>query len=395
MREKTQKQFKRHIDFILQKLDLGREFETGVPLPCFIINHHCQITWGNDLFLEQFSLESHELGKEYLDWKFISKYLLLGDEDPIEKTIMEKVPGVYQVKIKFDDMMTKSYEMHVSPMCTESGEKILILFYPLAFIEESIHSQIQLISKPLEHIIPKIDLMNLQNEEVQSEVNFWIEEIKKSGQDKIYNDLLKLRDRIIEQFNYSADQVSKLSQELQDSKQSLGLIKEESTHFIEEFKNTKSISEHWSEIIDDNQNQIKDFKLVEKKIIKEIRHLNLGIETLKRQIQEIKNKIADAQQYLQQLDQFRKNPDDLKLLESLVMKIQFTLNIYPTEMMDLSLREDSMPSLHQILEKIETNKEKSLVELEKLVEIQSSLFLHAKAINQFNKSKPINQELLS
>jgi len=131
-----------------KRLPLGEEFALGLPFAAALINHERQLAWANELFCEQFGLEPEDLEHESRAWESIEENLVTNERGAIERALHDAAPGVWQVKWKMPDGVTVPLELHVAPVAGKKP-KLLVVFYPLAFVQDAIVAQGQLLLAPI------------------------------------------------------------------------------------------------------------------------------------------------------------------------------------------------------------------------------------------------------
>ena len=104
--------------------------------------------WGNKLFYENWGLLDYKERNEILTWDFLKKYTNLGESTPIISALKENIAGIYQIQVKINSD-TMPYEMYVSPINYAEKIKIMILFYPLRSLEETLANQTKAIIGPV------------------------------------------------------------------------------------------------------------------------------------------------------------------------------------------------------------------------------------------------------
>jgi|GEM_PF-4315658 len=142
-------EFHNMIRVIKKRLRLGEDFQAAMPFGSVLLDGEGKLLWGNDLFAEQFGLDSEEIENEFLHWKELSARLSGPDYDPLHYAMSEMVPGTWQVQLQMEDGVSVPLEMHISPIECKAGAKALVVFYPLAMMRETIQSQARLVMEPV------------------------------------------------------------------------------------------------------------------------------------------------------------------------------------------------------------------------------------------------------
>jgi hypothetical protein len=130
------------LDELKVKLNLGSMLHEGLPFAGCMIDGHFKLSWFNQLFLEQFYLSEEEIRSDSFNWDYLRDYLNLS-EDPIYEAMVNKIAGIYPVKMKQDEFTPmQPYEMYVTPISANREDKVMVFFYPLISSKEAISEQV-------------------------------------------------------------------------------------------------------------------------------------------------------------------------------------------------------------------------------------------------------------
>jgi hypothetical protein len=152
--QNTSEDFKREFDrcreYFHKRISFGTVFQEAVPFSSVLLDSNLNVTWANDLFYEHWNLsETHREGSS-VSWDFLQQYTNLGEDDPVLMAHNQGVAGIYQIQVK--DPKTNDclpYEMYVSPVEYSQQKRIMIFFYPLRSLEETITNQTKAIVGPI------------------------------------------------------------------------------------------------------------------------------------------------------------------------------------------------------------------------------------------------------
>jgi len=134
----------RLLDELKIKLNLGSMLHDGLPFAGCMVDKTFKLTWHNQLFLEQLYLSEEEVRSDAFNWDYVRDYLNL-DEDPIYEALVNKIAGIYPVKVKQDEMTpAQPYEMYVTPITANREDRVMVFFYPLISVKEAINEQVSL-----------------------------------------------------------------------------------------------------------------------------------------------------------------------------------------------------------------------------------------------------------
>ncbi|GEM_PF-1731660 len=151
---KTQQELVTLMDQLKIKLSLGGLLHEGLPFAGFMVDKHFKVTWWNQLFCDQLFLSDEEVESDTFNWDYIRDYLNITEGDPVYEALVNKIAGIYPVKIKSDELSPAlPYEMYVSPITANREDRVMIFFYPLMSVKESIDQQVEQIKKPLLQVL--------------------------------------------------------------------------------------------------------------------------------------------------------------------------------------------------------------------------------------------------
>lgn len=141
------------LDELKVKLNLGTMLHDGLPFAGCMIDKNFRLTWNNHLFLEQFYLSEEEVSSEAFNWDYLREYLNL-DDDPVYQALVNKIAGIYPVKVKQDEFTPmQPYEMYVTPITVNREDRVMVFFYPLVAVKEAIEEQVNLARETLSRFV--------------------------------------------------------------------------------------------------------------------------------------------------------------------------------------------------------------------------------------------------
>ena len=140
----TREDIIRLLDELKQKLNLGSMLHEGLPFGGCMLDNNFKVTWFNQLFLDQFYLSPEEVRSEAFHWDYLREFLNIS-EDPVYEALVNKVAGIYPVKIKQDELApAQPFEMYVTPITLNREDRVMVFFYPLVAVKEAINEQVNL-----------------------------------------------------------------------------------------------------------------------------------------------------------------------------------------------------------------------------------------------------------
>lgn len=138
-------------EYIDKRMSYGSIFQEALPLSSIMLDKNLKVTWANKQFCESWELAEEEVNKDYLSWDYLSKLTNIGDNDPVLEALKHNIAGIYQIQMKpTEDSEVSPYEMFVSPVKYNGESKIMLFFYPLMSLQETIRDQARSIVNPVE-----------------------------------------------------------------------------------------------------------------------------------------------------------------------------------------------------------------------------------------------------
>lgn len=148
--EDFKREFERCREYFHKRISFGTVFQEAVPFSSVLLDSNLNVSWANDLFYEHWNLdETHREGSS-TSWDYLQQYTNLGEDDPVLMAHHQGIAGIYQIQVK-DPRTEESlpYEMYVSPVEYSRQKRIMIFFYPLRSLEETMANQTRAIVGPI------------------------------------------------------------------------------------------------------------------------------------------------------------------------------------------------------------------------------------------------------
>lgn len=287
----------RLLDELKVKLNLGSMLHTGLPFAGCLIDTNFKLTWHNHLFLEQFYLSDEEVRSDAFNWDYLRDYLNL-DEDPIYQALVNKIAGIYPVKVKQDEYApSQPYEMYVTPINVNREDRVMVFFYPLVSVKEAINEQVNLTRQALSRFI------NLWNNDGldEDQIRLLEKDFKNNDVSDIYNDFVKLYTRLNGEKNECLHIINDLEKEnksYQETVSGMKLIEEEKKEIIrQEFQLA---------------NDLRDTFIASVERVESLMHINRSIL---QQNDELKNETQRMQQVSMEVN--KKSRETLEIMVQL------------------------------------------------------------------------------
>jgi hypothetical protein len=190
--DNTREDIVRLLDELKIKLNLGTLLHEGLPFAGCMIDYNFKLTWYNNLFLDQLYLSEEEVRSDAFNWDYVRDYLNL-DEDPIYQAMVNKIAGIYPVKVKQDELApAQPYEMYVTPISANREGRVMVFFYPLVSVKEAIKEQVDLTHQTISRFVSLWNQGILNEDELRlMEKNF-----KNNDLNDLYADLKNVHERL-------------------------------------------------------------------------------------------------------------------------------------------------------------------------------------------------------
>ena len=287
----------RLLDELKIKLNLGSMLHTGLPFGGCMIDTNFKLTWFNHLFLEQFYLSEEEVRSDAFNWDYLRDYLNL-DEDPIYQALVNKIAGIYPVKVKQDEYApSQPYEMYVTPINVNREDRVMVFFYPLVSVKEAINEQVNLSRETLGRFISHWNEETLDEDQIR----LLEKDFKNNDLNELYKTLVTLFERVNGEKNECLHTIRNLEKE--------------NDAYVETIESMKDIEEEKKDIIKQEfqlANDLRDTFLGSVERMESLMHINRSI------LQHNDDLKTDAQKMQQvTLELTKKTKDTMEIMNQL------------------------------------------------------------------------------
>lgn len=287
----------RLLDELKIKLNLGSMLHTGLPFGGCMIDTNFKLTWFNHLFLEQFYLSEEEVRSDAFNWDYLRDYLNL-DEDPIYQALVNKIAGIYPVKVKQDEYApSQPYEMYVTPINVNREDRVMVFFYPLVSVKEAITEQVNLSRETLGRFVTHWNEETLDEDQIR----LLEKDFKNNDLTEIYKTLVTLFERVNGEKNECLHTIRNLEKE--------------NDAYIETIEEMKEIEEEKKDIIKQEfqlANDLRETFLGSVERMESMMHIN---RTILQQNDDLKTDAQKMQQVTHELT--KKNRDTMDIMTQL------------------------------------------------------------------------------
>jgi hypothetical protein len=233
----------KNANYAQKRMNFGFIFQESLPIPGMLLDSNLKVIWGNQLFCDSWGISEQKLLNNYLSWDQLSKQTNLSNNNPILEAIKHNVAGIYQIQVSSNNTSKRlPYEMYVRPIEYRNEKTVMVFFYPLTFLEETIVQQSKIIVSPIVKTIEAL-LAGEANDK------FW-REIKNEYQDA---EVKEIYSRFHEYFEMNEEFQSGLSGSLDNYKDYQTNISQNKEELLEVFT-------HQSEQFDELSHSLKMIK---------------------------------------------------------------------------------------------------------------------------------------
>lgn len=138
-------------EYVNKRMSFGTIFQEALPFSSLMLDKNLKVEWTNKQFCSDWEISEEEAGQDYMSWDYLAKLTNLGHDDPVLEALKHDVAGIYQIQVKpTEETETRPYEMFVSPVKHDGQKKIMLFFYPLLSMRETIKDQAISIVNPID-----------------------------------------------------------------------------------------------------------------------------------------------------------------------------------------------------------------------------------------------------
>jgi len=146
--------FKDHLEkyreYVHKRMSFGSIFQDAMPFSSILLDSNLNMVWANTLFYEHWNLDEKVKNNSNISWDFLQRFTNLGDNDPVIEAIRENIAGIYQIQVKTEKSEEAApFEMYVSPVEYAGQKRIMVIFYPLRSLEETLGNQMKALVSPV------------------------------------------------------------------------------------------------------------------------------------------------------------------------------------------------------------------------------------------------------
>ena len=144
-------------EYIHKRMSFGSIFQDAMPFSSILLDSNLNLVWANSLFFEHWNIDKEVQKSQSYTWDSLQRFTNLGEDDPIVTAIKENIAGIYQIQVKTEkDESGAPFEMYVSPVEYAGQKRIMVIFYPLRSIEETMRNQLKSVVGPVSRSVEAI-----------------------------------------------------------------------------------------------------------------------------------------------------------------------------------------------------------------------------------------------
>lgn len=142
-------EFAKTREYIHKRMSFGSVFQDALPFSSLLLDSNLNVVWANSLFYDQWGMTESRSREENITWDYLQRYTNLGEDDPVLMAAKDNLAGIYQIQVSNKLGETLPFEMYVSPVEYAAQKRIMILFYPLRGLEETLGHQTKALVGPI------------------------------------------------------------------------------------------------------------------------------------------------------------------------------------------------------------------------------------------------------
>ncbi|ATH06908.1 hypothetical protein BIY24_02835 [Halobacteriovorax marinus] len=306
---KSREEFDKYREYIHKRMSFGSIFQDAMPFSSLLLDSNLNLVWANGLFYEHWGLSEYKNSDDNITWDFLQRFTNLGENDPVITAVKDDVAGIYNIQVKTkQNEESLPFEMYVSPVEYANQRRIMISFYPLRSIEETLSNQSKSLVGPVARTLEALTTGTFNSEFKQkTEKDFDIAGIK-----EVWSKFQKYHDFVTGQKNGLLQEIERLENDLfdqyklvNDIQTSLNENTEVQKVAIAKFKDTKN------SIIDIVELR-NEMEALYQNTVAASKGLFQDEVTLLSQSQKISETLLDQNKALENVDKVRKEYKTLK-----------------------------------------------------------------------------------
>jgi hypothetical protein len=159
------REIEKNREYFHKRISFGTVFQEALPFSSLLLDSNLNLSWANDLFYSEWNLEN-SLARDTVSWDYLQQYTNLGENDPVQTALRDDLAGIYQIQVKSPVTgENMPFEMYVSPVQYSGQKRIMIFFYPLRSLEDTLSNQVKSIVGPISRTLDALGKDQFSGEE--------------------------------------------------------------------------------------------------------------------------------------------------------------------------------------------------------------------------------------
>ena len=269
-----EKELENFREYLHKRLSFGIMIQDAMPFSTLLLDSNLNLLWANKLFYEHWNLSEHK-SDIMVSWDYLSRFTNLEGDDPVLMALNQDVAGIYNIKINSvdgDDKESSVFEMYVRPASYAGQKRVMLFFYPLDNLQETLADQAKAIVEPIAKTLDTLEsgqyTTSFEENIAKDFGTVGIEDILKKF--KSHHQLLNRRKKDLdgeiektenildEQFKLSSEFKMLLKSDEDVLSQSIGLFSKFKTSLIEITQMREELEDSYRQSIDMAQELLKE-----------------------------------------------------------------------------------------------------------------------------------------
>lgn len=215
-------EMKKKYQYIQKRMSFGSTFQESLPFPAILLNENLKLIWANKVFQDEWGITRSQIDNDSIDWDLVHRFTNLGDVDPVIDALQNDLSGIYQIQAKLSgESNPVPYEMYMRPVASAGQKRIMLFFYPLKSIEQTINDQAKSIIVPVQKSLRFVlndEFYGAKEQELQDE--FFV-----AGIDDVFDQFQGLNQKIKTADAHSQKRIEVLEEDKSELKETIELLK--------------------------------------------------------------------------------------------------------------------------------------------------------------------------
>lgn len=211
----------KNYNYIQKRMNFGVVFQTSLPFPAIMLDENLKLVWGNTLFSDEWNINKDQIEEENITWDYIHRFTNLEENDPIMDAVQNDLAGIYQIKVKGkSNKAMVPYEMYLNPVSHGKSKFVMVYFYPLKSMEQTITEQAKSIVEPVSYYLDLMLKGNVEKQQFEKVQDRFFE----AGIDSVFDKFQALNDKTIDQRTILIQRIEKLDSKIKDYSEVIEII---------------------------------------------------------------------------------------------------------------------------------------------------------------------------